>query len=650
MSNQLKAFVGHSFTDNDKIVVREFLDYFNQIKDLAIGFSWEHAEKAESKELTDKVLRLMEDKNLFIGICTSKEEVIIKKAFNGEETAYIPKTSDWIIQEIGFAVGREMDLILLLENGVREPGGLQGNLEYIPFDRGNPSKSFGKILEMINDLLPKAKAIPIDQTEIPASPVRESEGQENQTKNSFSHPNDNWDIKKYFFAFLRSIIDDNDEEEKVIKEAFSKSKFSQDHYIREKWEAMIEYARILADKGGNLANLETLARKYPDNSDVQKYLASAYKKYDDFDRAATQFETAAQKAKDKLDEMKLYGEAALSYAHNNQKYKSDIAIQKMKEIFPVVENGEVELIKVLCEISEIIDDQDLFYGLTEKLLQVSPADIESRFKLAYKYATLSKNALALFHYLKIPESLRGSAAWNNLGVAFDNCNLTYKAVKAYRQAEILENTLAMSNLANKFINDGFLDEAKDICNHALFLKDYHKNVVDSISRIKAIPDEEDKQEKQLLIEQKKLSEFYREYGYASLRSNILNHLGKWKGPLCVLELTIEGKQFMAIGKYKQQSLSGIAQAFSMNPYYKGIPAKEIWYEVKYEGEIFGQAAKCIYTVKETDKSTEPATLLGMLGNDGTNVLMVISDSLKEIEVYEKSSGDTPKFYNLSRID
>ena len=52
-----------------------------------------------------------------------------------------------------------MALILLVEDDVRTPGGLQGDLEYIQFSRQSPEKSFGKILEMIKALLPKAKLV-----------------------------------------------------------------------------------------------------------------------------------------------------------------------------------------------------------------------------------------------------------------------------------------------------------------------------------------------------------------------------------------------------------------------------------------------------------------------------------------------------------
>ena len=76
--------------------------------------------------------------------------------YKGRNTDFIWKTSDWIIQEIGLAKGRDLPLVLLVERDVRPPGELQGDVEYIPFDRENPERAFGKILEMIRGLSPKA--------------------------------------------------------------------------------------------------------------------------------------------------------------------------------------------------------------------------------------------------------------------------------------------------------------------------------------------------------------------------------------------------------------------------------------------------------------------------------------------------------------
>lgn len=64
--NEIRAFVGHSFTEDDAGIVGIFLKYLDQLAQAHPSFSWEHAEGAEPKELADKVLRLIEDKNVFI--------------------------------------------------------------------------------------------------------------------------------------------------------------------------------------------------------------------------------------------------------------------------------------------------------------------------------------------------------------------------------------------------------------------------------------------------------------------------------------------------------------------------------------------------------------------------------------------------------
>src|SRR3989304_5705009 len=68
----IKAFVAHSFEERDEIVVRAFLDYFDSLKETA-GLTWDHAERAESQFISQKVKDKMEGKNLFIGIFTAKD-------------------------------------------------------------------------------------------------------------------------------------------------------------------------------------------------------------------------------------------------------------------------------------------------------------------------------------------------------------------------------------------------------------------------------------------------------------------------------------------------------------------------------------------------------------------------------------------------
>jgi len=70
----LRAFVGHSFSDHDKALGASFLAYFGSLSKLYPTFSWDHAEEAEPLPLSTKVLNKITDKNVFIGICTKTSE------------------------------------------------------------------------------------------------------------------------------------------------------------------------------------------------------------------------------------------------------------------------------------------------------------------------------------------------------------------------------------------------------------------------------------------------------------------------------------------------------------------------------------------------------------------------------------------------
>lgn len=51
-----------------------------------------------------------------------------------------------------------MSVIILLEDGCRRPGGLQGDVEFITFDREAPERAFGRILEMLKAINPPSAA------------------------------------------------------------------------------------------------------------------------------------------------------------------------------------------------------------------------------------------------------------------------------------------------------------------------------------------------------------------------------------------------------------------------------------------------------------------------------------------------------------
>jgi hypothetical protein len=153
----------------------------------------------------------MEGRNTFIGICTQNELVVsptaLKPTLWGNDQRKVAvgdlqaKTSDWIIQEIGLAKGRGMELILLVEKGLRTPGGLQGNIEHIEFERDRPQLAFGKITEMIRALSPKSPGAPVASD----PPATKDELQPSPLE--YLAPKSEWNLEEYkrnaFRAYLR---------------------------------------------------------------------------------------------------------------------------------------------------------------------------------------------------------------------------------------------------------------------------------------------------------------------------------------------------------------------------------------------------------------------------------------------------------------
>jgi tetratricopeptide (TPR) repeat protein len=653
--NQLKAFVGHSFIKEDEEVVRAFLDFFNHVKEIGIGFDWEHAKPAEPKALAEKVKELTRDKNVFIGICTKRERVVEpeklkqgklrKGTLRAHTQDLLWKTSDWLIQEIGLCIGRGMATILLVEEGLRQPGGLQGDLEYIAFDRSSPEKCFNKILEMITALIPKA----VSQT-APAESVQKAEKEEKPEKEEtleWLEPKEKWTRGNFEIALMRAIAAENGDAEQKIYQAYLSSPVGQKEETRNGWEAAREYFKLLMGKDGTLGNLWGMAQRYPNNSEVQYYLGQAYQDYEEFQKAAESFQRAAQYATSDDIKFNRLRDVAVAFAKAGHVDKGRAIIAEMTKIVNNVGDGKTTILRVLKQIADIGKNDDQYLGASEALLEIYPDDSDMRFELAYKYSELNREDLALYHYARILKDQRTEAAWNNIGVANARLDLDCKAVEAYRKSEELGGTLAMSNLAKKLIYAGFLPEAEEICEQAMKIKDYDKKIGLAISRIKEVQEEEERKQETILSDTKQYREFYRDFGRACGKPSPSPLLGAWQGPKCNLDVEIKEGILTAEGSYEVPSVNALASAITG---WKGfLQTPEVTRNlVRYKGILTGLAVKCQVTVEGEGQAVKSRTLLTETAGS-REALMIISDDLNEILVYEKGAPEAQKFYVLKPI-
>jgi len=642
----IKAFIGHSFMDDDSEIVRKFLDFFDTVGDLGIDFTWDHAEPAEPKELSVKVKEKMEGKNHFIGICTSREKVIYFKKLKivplcynrswGVNSDFAVKTSDWILQEIGFAVGRDMKLIILLEEGVRKPGGIQGNLEYISFTRENPDGCFKKLLEMFkasSGLTQQVEASELTKTEPPISKVEFSD--DNTAKEEL--PFNKWKLENYERALLDSILIKDKKKEEELSVRFSKSEFGKDSSKLIKWNARRLFLQAYFNKKDTLSQLLLLLEENPHNPDVLYYIAYVYEIFTEYKLAASNFEKSASITEDPEIEFNRLSRASHNYAKIGEKNKTILIERQIRLLTNQIKNGSTKILNLLADTADTLSDTTDYKAFTEATLELSPDDHARRFRLASKYSEDSENDLALFHYNILTNRNPNGANWNNLGVAFDRLDLDISSVSAYRNAEGFGETIAMSNLASKLIEAGFFKEADELIKTTTSKEDYDPIIGKNITDLKTKQDHEVEEKEKFIKSIKIVRQFFIDYANACLKDDIKDLPENWKSPKCQLNIKID-ESFLEITGSRDKKVS-INYLGLLEPS-KKKPNKE---NIKYKGRINGHGVKFQFWVWEGDEPLKPDAKPKNTG------LLIIDDNNEQIRIMESGKRKDEDILEISLV-
>lgn len=647
----IRAFVGHSFAKQDAEVVEQFLKFFDTIAKLGIGFSWDHAQDAEPKEVAAKVLELIEDKNTFIGICTKKELVIDrdrlqrpmfrKEKFVSDETNYYWKASDWLIQEIGLAIGRRLKIILLVEAGIRSPGNFQGNLEYIEFDRNSLSSSFDRILQMIKSISPHNTALVKSNSEQVAKVVVEDAPRKREKNPKPVSPRATWSNEQFEFALFKAILFDDKLGIAKLDATYRKTQSYREATDGGYWDARIEATRIASGKNGDLNKLKALVEVEPVTAQKLDCLAIGYSGSEFHSKAAGTYERAFQLAKTPNLKTTYLARAAQQYAKDDKREEMERVIQLMRGLG----SNEERILNTIKECEKQFGDKDTQIAAMERLLELSPQNEDMRFSLAYLYSQQENKDLSLYHYEMIPFGNRSGAAWNNIGVAFERLKMPVRAVRAYKLAAQKNETLAMSNLASKYMSEGFFEEAQLQLNEALKIADRHENVASTMVRMTEMNTQEEKTETELKSKVRPLLDFNRALGHAAALPQLGIRQGKWKGPDCELTIASVGNRFRAVGNYEVKA-SALAAGL-LNPF-AAIAAPRLshdTYKVNYSGKIIGRMI-----VGDVVRGRQDGAKVSLLGGDTeTRAMMYVSEDGGSILVSEKTHDGSPKFYQLTAV-
>jgi hypothetical protein len=99
-------------------------------------------EKPAADSVSAKVRRRIESAQLFVGVFTCRDRLAGRQEWS---------TSTWIVDEKAYALARDKKLVLVKEEGVQSIGGLQGDYEYIEFQRDKLENLVLALLETFNE-------------------------------------------------------------------------------------------------------------------------------------------------------------------------------------------------------------------------------------------------------------------------------------------------------------------------------------------------------------------------------------------------------------------------------------------------------------------------------------------------------------------
>jgi tetratricopeptide (TPR) repeat protein len=620
----MKAFIGRSFDEYDNQLVTKIVEFIESL-DINCG----DAKSAKSKPVEEKITELIDGCDIFVGIFTCdkpicKEEKETKwHCKPGSETT-IFTTSNWVIQESGFALGRNKKLILLKENGVCELPKLQGNLEYIPFDRNHLEESFLKISQMINDIKNKAISGATEKSSDGLSKPEETkpEEQKEQPKTEVK------DKKAELFRRVYIALWSDKDYEKAWKIFNEEAETTLDEDDKSWLHAYIlKTSHSLGDENA-FEKLKELAQEKKDEPRVIKQLAYRYKEIGEFKKARDEFLLAAEKYDindtDKKEGLvEAYIQAAWCLANDGDK---DTSIGELKKLLsnPHLQEYRAEIFEAMARISKDKGIFEDFFVYAEASLDNNPVNKQLRFDLAYAYSSNANEKLALLHYKKLTDAIKHSSGLNNMGASYGNLELKGKSVSKYFEAAKENETISMGNLAHAYIDAGFIVDAQNQIDKANKLSTegikVNPRVGDAQHKITTLLEEEKKKEEGILFEARKESQYRVKYSNAlcsdvKIKKNQID--GEWQTSRGILKLIFD------------ESLN----AFETNIQLEAGKQNHL------KGSISGMSGK--YLIQSSGASA--TTLLGGWTPNEATGYMIINDNCDCIEIMEKIKDGKTQF-------
>ena len=442
MAQKIVAFVAKSFDAVDEAKIAPILKVLDSFSKL--GFIADSAEQSEVESVSEKVRSLIDKSNVFVGIFTKRHPVYRFKgpvataiaALTGKLKPDRWSAPPWVLQESGYALKAKMPLILFREIDVEIPG-LQGDLEYIPYDPRNPTPAFQRVNEMINGLIAKAANITVDTvvhseaveiTEV-IPPPKPSEKEANLNSGTSK------DSLEMVLDLYKVIVSrDWEKSESVYKEGL--------HWIEEHepervmlWKCF--YLKTLFSEGRTdaLDLLRNLAAKNPTEYLPESYLASCFVDLREYTEGVKHYLQAASLAgPSNRAQVEINAAGALRKGKKVSEAR-ELLLRVRVSDYAANPKTQFLVLKELYFLAKETEDKFRSLAIAELALRQAPEESAFRFSLAFDYGAANQESLSAYHYKIVCEQDdKNASALNNLGVSFSRSDLHVLAVDCYKKS------------------------------------------------------------------------------------------------------------------------------------------------------------------------------------------------------------------------
>src|SRR6266852_1301957 len=613
---QLNAFVARSFAAQDEGRIQPVLDFLDTFREA--GFFWETAEPPEVESVSAKVRRMIDEKEVYIGFFTKRYPVYrFESRYRGALQLLFGNTKPsiwsapaWVLQESGYALRGGKQLILLREPEV-EVFGLQGDLEYIPFDPDNPAAIFSKLSGMINGLLAKAAgtAVSITLTE-----------RHEQIEVAIEKPvsDASADIPKPDAAEEADIIvrciEMNEAREKRdlngIEEAWTAGK---DLIAAGKtkeidlltWDCLYYENRFEAGAADALDRLRHLRAENPSRVEPTVTIARCLYSSREFEESADLFlEAAGGQAGDV--KVRSLVNAAKAFRETKQYVQGKKAINLA---LPTA-TGELREEAVWIQYQLLRDSGDGYFAFAtaESALHENPL-LPLRFNLALDYRRKDLNELALHHFKFLHDRNNEDASTlHNLALLYADCKLPIASVERYKKAFSMGETLSAANLGFVYLDGGMEKEARELVEEAMNIENHATRVEECLAEIVQRSEKEREKETALFEVAHSNRNFFVNMG-RGLTVAAPPLAGHWKFSFGEMPLTVDSNKISGTLDVKTEE-SGFGALF-------GTPGSKIVRIDRYtlNGNLTG--AVCEFKLEVADVSPNASLGISLLSRYGT---------------------------------